>query len=482
MKKVNTTTTSTAQMGMLHQRWNSRKQLNKSRLRTFKSILASMLILISISCSKDDPQVLEPDSNTEPKPTPEPQQDPVTTVVSIFPENGPKETEVAISGTNFGTDTTKIKVTMDGKLADISSVTDTEIKFVVPPRGFNGQLIVTVRGEEFAAPNFEYEISEVQVITFAGTGDGTRAVNGLVDVAEFGNPGGLVFDSKGNLFIADINNHQIRKITPEGMVSTFAGSTGGHKDGQGSEAQFTHPNDIAIDINDNLFVTDTNNHRIRHISPEGVVTTIAGSEDGDKEGSGEEALFSFPHGITIDKDNNLFVTDRANDKIKKITPEGVVTTLAGSTPGFRDGTGVAAQFYSVHGMAIDDDGVLYAVDGNEAVRKITPEGTVTTIAGGLGNGYRDGDPKTALFSAPYGVALDYLGNIYVADSDRGRIRKIGSDGMVTTLAGSGDSDGHVDGSGIEAKFYEPENLIVDAELNLYVSDTQNNVIRKITQE
>lgn len=482
MKKVNTITTTTAQMGMLRQRWNSKKQLNNSRLRTFKSILASTLILISISCSKDEPQISEPDP-IQGNPQPDSSQvDPVTTVAGIAPENGPKETEVVISGTNFGTDAAQINVTMDGKSADISSVTDTEIKFIVPPKAFSGELTVSVRGEEFAGPNFDYEISDVRVTTFAGIGNGSRVVNGPVDMAEFGNPGGLAFDSKGNLFIADMNNHQIRKISPEGMVSTFAGSTNGYRDGQGTEAQFTHPHAIAIDANDNLFVTDNENHRIRRISPEGLVTTIAGSEKGDTDGTVEEALFSFPYGIAIDKDNNLFVADRRNDKIKKITPEGMVATLAGGSKGFRDGHGVAAQFYGVYGLAIDANDVLYTADGNEAIRKITPEGTVSTVAGGLGPGYMDGSPETALFSAPFGVAVDYLGNIYVADSDYGRIRKITTEGIVTTLAGRGDTDGYVNGLGSEAKFNEPENLLVDLELNVYVSDTQNNVIRKITQE
>jgi sugar lactone lactonase YvrE len=210
-------------------------------------------------------------------------------------------------------------------------------------------------------------------------------------------------------------------------VSTFAGSgTLGYLDGTGTAAQFYGPTGVALDSTGNVYVADISNQRIRKISPSGVVTTLAGSvTNGFADGTGAAAKFNFPESIAVDSTGNVYVADRGNHRIRKITPSGVVTTLAGSTQGFADGTGAAAQFSILYGIAVDSTGNVYVGDyGNNRIRKISPSGVVTTIAGTGVAGYLDGTGAAAQFNSPAGVAVDSAGNVYVADGSNHRIRKI----------------------------------------------------------
>jgi prepilin-type N-terminal cleavage/methylation domain-containing protein len=210
-------------------------------------------------------------------------------------------------------------------------------------------------------------------------------------------------------------------------VSTFAGSgTLGYLDGTGTAAQFYGPTGVALDSTGNVYVADISNQRIRKISPSGVVTTLAGSvTNGFADGTGAAAKFNFPESIAVDSTGNVYVADRGNHRIRKITPSGVVTTLAGSTQGFADGSGAAAQFSILYGIAVDSTGNVYVGDyGNNRIRKISPSGVVTTIAGTGVAGYLDGTGAAAQFNSPAGVAVDSAGNVYVADGSNHRIRKI----------------------------------------------------------
>jgi len=301
-------------------------------------------------------------------------------------------------------------------------------------------------------------------------------------------PEGVAVDGDGNLYVTDTDNHTIRKITPAGVVTTLAGTaeSSGSADGTGADARFSYPVGVAVDGDGNLYVTDRQNHTIRKITPAGVVTTLAGTAEssGSADGTGADARFYYPYGVAVDGDGNLYVTDTDNHTIRKITPAGVVTTLAGTagSSGSADGTGADARFSGPVGVAVDGDGNLYVTDNdNNAIRKITPAGVVTTLAGTAGSyGSADGTGADARFSGPVGVAVDGDGNLYVTDTDNHTIRKITPAGVVTTLAGTAGSYGSADGRGPLARFSGPVGVAVDGDGNLYVTDRQNHTIRKIT--
>jgi sugar lactone lactonase YvrE len=314
------------------------------------------------------------------------------------------------------------------------------------------------------------------VTTLAGTAGSSGSADGTGAAARFNGPAGVAVDRAGNVFVADDGNNTIRKITPSGVVTTLAGSADqpGSADGTGAAARFSSPSGVAVDGSGNVFVADSFNSTIRKITPSGVVTTLAGTA----------ALFNDPWGVAVDGSGNVFVADRDNDTIWKITPSGVVTTLAetAGSSGSADGTGAAARFSSPSGVAVDGSGNVFVADSfNNAIRKITPSGVVTTLAGTAGlDGSADGTGAAALFNQPEGVAVDGSGNVFVADTDNNTIRKITPSGVVTTLAGTAGSSGSADGTGAAALFNGPSGVAVDGSGNIFVADTYNNAIRKIT--
>jgi hypothetical protein len=245
-------------------------------------------------------------------------------------------------------------------------------------------------------------------------------------------------DGVGNVIVADTHNHRIRMITPQGYVSTLAG-TGerGHLDEEGTVAQFAYPGGVAVDGDGNVIVADQDNHRIRKITPQGHVSTLAGTGvRGHRDGKGTAAQFYQPNGVAVDGDGNVIVADTSNYLIRKITPQGHVLTLAGTgARGHRDGEGTVAQFDQPWGIAVDGDGnVIVADKCNHRIRKITPQGHVSTLAGTDVRGHRDGDPvDSPQLNGPTGVAVDQNGNVIVADSYNRCIRCVASDD-VTPLA------------------------------------------------
>ncbi len=337
-------------------------------------------------------------------------------------------------------------------------------------------------------------LSNGVVTTLAGTAGLSGSADGVGSAARFGSLNGLAVDGAGNVFVADQWNDTIRKITPAGAVSTLAGTPGaqgspgnqGFADGIGSAAQFYFPAGVAVDGSGNIFVTDGSNDLIRKVTYAGVVTTVAGSawSNGDADGTGTTARFNFPIGTAIDHAGNVYVCDSANDTIRKITPAGVVTTIAGTAnvAGSADGVGSAALFSGPFGVAVDSaDNVYVSDDGNSTIRKITPAGVVTTFAGTAGNyGSTDGAGASAAFRNPSGLTVDSTNNLFVADFSNNTIRKITTSGVVTTVAGTAGSGGSADGTGAAAQFYGPEYVAIDAANSLYVTDTINRTIRKIT--
>jgi streptogramin lyase len=290
----------------------------------------------------------------------------------------------------------------------------------------------------------------------------------LVAAPSFTTPTGVAVDASGNIYVAAQANNKILKITSAGVVTTLAGSgSTGSADGTGTAATFRNPAGVAVDASGNIYVADQANHKIRKITPAGVVTTLAGSgSTGSADGTGTAATFRYPAGVAVDAFGIIYVADKDNHKIRRITPAGVVSTLAGSGSwGYDDGTGTAATFNDPTGVAVDVSRNIYVADQvNNSIRKITPAGVVTTLA--------------VFFNSPTGVAVDVFGNVYVADQNNHEIRKISSAGVVTTLAGSGTA-GLADGIGTAASFNYPTGVATDIFGNVYVADQSNSIIRKI---
>ncbi len=265
-------------------------------------------------------------------------------------------------------------------------------------------------------------------------------------------------------------------------VSTFAGGRYvGTSDGVGTSASFYSPRGVATDAAGNVYVTDNWTGLIRKISPTAVVTTLAGNDKIDMDGRG--TTFWYPAGIAVDASGYLYVADSHNNRIRKVSPEGAVTTFAGTgVRGYADGPGAVAEFYNPEGVALDASGNLYVADlHNNRIRKISPEGVVSTVAGSGASGADDGKGANASFNSPYDVAVDAIGNVYVADTHNNLIRKINRGGVVSTLAGSG-AQGAADGRGNAASFYRPVGLGIDASGNIYVADGNNYKIRKVTAQ
>ena len=320
------------------------------------------------------------------------------------------------------------------------------------------------------------------VTTFAGSG-AMGAADGKGTAASFANLMGITVDENGNVYVADSHNNLIRKISADGVVTTLAGNgKAGAVDGRGDTASFFNPAGVAVDKNGNVYVADTHNSLVRKVSPDGFVTTIAGRRPGSfVHDTGNAVKFDNPAGIAVDKNGNIYVADWMNEVIRKITPQGKVTNLAGNIgfPGSNDGTGPSASFYLPWGLALDSAANIYVSDTyNNMIRKISPGGVVTTLAGKKAKGSANGMGTAASFLHPAGIAVDKQGNIYVADMGNHKIRKISPAGLVTTFAGNG-IRGSANGRDTTASFYKPYGVAVDQNGTVYVADYQNNLVRKI---
>src|ERR1700761_6263478 len=328
-----------------------------------------------------------------------------------------------------------------------------------------------------------------QVTTFAG--DGSHDLrDGVGRAAATPSPIGIAVDAAGNLYVTDwylagipYLENTIRKITPAGVVTTLAGNAGGsgNTNGPGPTAQFFAPNGTAVDAAGNVYVADVANNLIRKVAPDGTTSTFAGSgAAGFLDGQDVHATFDAPAAVAIDRSGNLYVADYSSNLIRKITPAGLVTTLAGGGPGYgTDGKGALASFHNPSGIIVDPSGNAYVADaGSQEIRKVAPDGTVTTVAGTLNqSGYADGQGTAALFTRPGGIGIDIGGNFFISDTYNNRIRRLSSTGEVITLAGDG-SQGNADGIGVAASFNMPSGIGVDANGNVYIGDKGNKLVRK----
>ena len=272
-------------------------------------------------------------------------------------------------------------------------------------------------------------------------------------------------------------------IIPEhrSMVATFAGSSSGSANDVGTLASFKRPEGLALDSFGNTYIADTHNHLIRKIDPSGNVTTFAGSgSPGSTNANGTSASFYYPQGIAVDLSGNVYVTDNFNHLIRKIDPSGDVTTFAGSgSPGSTNAQGTSASFKNPADVAVDRSGNVYVTDRlNHLIRKIDSNGNVTTLAGSGSPGSTNAKGTSASFNKPFGIDVDAFGNVYIGDQVNNLIRKIDFSGNVTTFAGSG-IGGNDDGQGTEASFNQPTGIAIDSSGNIFVTDLSNDSIRKI---
>jgi serine/threonine protein kinase, bacterial len=331
------------------------------------------------------------------------------------------------------------------------------------------------------APGAAQATAITNVTTLAGTGSAGSA-DGMGSAASFNGAGGIIVDVAGTIYVADPGNNLIRVITPAGLVTTLAGNgSAGFANGTGSAAQFNGSFDVAVNAAGDIYVTDGFNERIREVTSAGVVTTLAGTGgDGSTNGSGSEATFSFPCGVATDSAGNVYVSDFSGNRIREVTPAGVVSTFAGTgAAGSANGSAAVATFNGPKGVAVDSAGNLYVGEQtNNLVRKITPAGEVSTLAGTGGSGSANGSGSAASFNYVNSVAVDANGNVFVADVGNNLVRKVTPAGLVTTLAGTG-SAGSANGPGSAASFNSNFGIAVDSVGNVYVADTGNNLIRKI---
>lgn len=356
---------------------------------------------------------------------------------------------------------------------------------------------VDASGNVYVSDTFNHTIRKITpggvVTTIVGSPSNKGYVNGVgtAQAAQFNSPIGIGADTNGNLYLADNGNQTIRKITPAGVVTTIAGQVGikGNLNANGTNATFNSPNSTAVDSKGNIFVADLVNRTIRKIATDGTVSLFAGTNglQGTNNGVGTLARFQAPEGLAIDRSDNLYVADQGASTIRKIAPDGTVTTLAGlgKSSGTNDGVGNLARFASPEAVAVDASGNVYVSDtGNDTIRMITSGGAVTTLAGSsVSSGTADGTNGTARFSVPRGIAVDSATNIYVADSGNSTIRKLtlaGTNCVVTTLAGTGSQNGSVDATGSDARFHFIYGLAVDGAGNVYGVDRSNDDIRKVT--
>jgi len=373
-----------------------------------------------------------------------------------------------------------------------SDGTNSSARFNSPTR-----IAIDNNGNLYVTDTLNNSIRKVQkfgtnsvVTTFAGLTAVAGSDDGTGTNALFNAPEGIGIDSSGNLYVADSQNNAVRQITSAGVVNTVAGSpSGGSANGFGSIAHFNHPQGIAVDNSGNAYVADASNAIIRRVTSAGLVTTLAGLAGNHNcvDGVGNNSRFVAPSAIALDAARNLYITDC--NTIRRITPAGVVTTLAGSSaapPSNADGTNSVARFNSPNGILVGQDGTIYVADsGNHSIRTMTQAETnwvVRTIAGSGSPGAADASGTNASFHYPTGLAMDSSGNLFVADSTNHTIRQLtraGSNWVVTTIAGSSAFSGKDDGIGSAARFFTPAGMAINHEGTLFVVDNFYNTIKQI---
>ena len=402
-------------------------------------------------------------------------------VLSASPVQGQPKDVIRIQGKNFSGVRENNEVLFNDQPAVVLEASRNALQVVVPLGEGLADVRVRVLGHdaEGALPTFTYlEPTDYVVATVAG-----MATYGLQDGrgpdALFRNPEGVAISPEGDIIVTDRANHSIRRMTTDGVVTTIIGDgSSGFADGDVAVAKLDYPWRSCVDKEGNIFIADRDNHAIRKIDVNGLVSTVAGTGvAGYVDGPGAQAQFNQPIDVAIDNNGVLYVADNINHKIRKITPDGVVSTVAGGAAGFADGDAATALFRNPSGVTVDGVGNVYVADRlNHRIRKINvASGQVSTIAGAGTAGSRDGLAAEAQFNGPYGLEVDVDGSVVVADLGNNKIRMI-ENGSVTTIAGSG--KGFLDGAGVIAQFNSPTDVAVLDGI-VYVADLGNHRIRKV---
>ncbi|MEU3510726.1 RICIN domain-containing protein [Streptomyces longwoodensis] len=332
-----------------------------------------------------------------------------------------------------------------------------------------------------------------RITTVAGTGDaGSEGDDGPAAEARLERPYGLALDSAGTLYVTDYNNERVRKVTTDGRIRAVAGTgTPGYGGDQGPavSARLNCPRELAVDRAGNLYIADAENHRIRKVTPDGQIGTVAGT--GSAGFSGDDGLaaaaeLNAPYGVAVDSTGTLYIADTDNHRVRQVTPDGRIRTVAGTgTPGFSGdgGPAAAAQLNSPYGLAVDGTGTLYIADAdNHRIRSVSRDGTISTVAGTGTDGFSgDGGPATsARLDFPLSVAADATGTLYIADHNNHRVRRVAGDGTISTVAGTGTDGFSGDGGpATSARLNYPFGLAVDCVGALYIADYVNNRVRKV---
>jgi len=426
-------------------------------------------------------------SNQMSNPVPNP-----PTISAISPTSGPYSTLITLTGTGFNSSITGDSVKFNGVNAVIQQASPTQLQVLVPKGAGTGPVTVKVGNQTATGTVFTYTFT-ITVSTFAGS-NGIGLVDGPALSASFSLPYGLTSDAKGNIYVSD--THNIRVISTSVIVSNLAGNgISGYVDGTNTGAEFYFPSGLSTDPKGNILVADQ--YGVRKLTTSGVVTTLAGIPYVFNAGPATptnpinlgffdgpaltQAEFYSPASAVSDAQGNIYVADTYNLRIRKISMDGNVTTIAGNgSPGHIDGSGNTSEFGMPTGIAIDGLGNLFVADEtNNCIRKISPSGQVTTYAGTGVSGLKDGPANSAQFYNPFALMLDAQSNIYVVDRGNACIRMIANNGMVSTLAGNG-TQGYIDGPGNMAEFYAINSIAEDPNGNFYVADSFNHRIRKIT--
>ncbi|MEK6590028.1 MAG: hypothetical protein AABZ11_05040, partial [Nitrospinota bacterium] len=352
-----------------------------------------------------------------------------------------------------------------------------------------GQVLYLGSGERRSSKDINNKITTIAGNGTAGySGDRLPATSALLKY-----PSRVVVDAQGNLFFSDTGNYRIRKIGMDRTISTIAGNGfQGYSgdDGKAINVKISWSHGLTIDGHGNLFIADMDNHRIRKVSSDGIITTIAGNGTGGYSGDGggaTNANLNYPNGIAIDKLGNLFIADSSNHRIRKVTPDGIITTIAGNgTAGYSGDGGLAnsARLNYPNEVIIDGLGNLFIADtSNHRIRKVSPDGIITTVAGNGSAGY-GGDGGLAINASlnyPRGITIDSYDNLFIADTSNHRIRKVSPDGIITTIAGNGTAGyGGDGGQATSAKINSPYGVFVDGQGNLFITDRSNHRIRKVS--
>jgi uncharacterized protein (TIGR03437 family) len=350
-------------------------------------------------------------------------------------------------------------------------------------------------GNLYIADNANHRIRKVTpggiISTVAGNGSGGYSGDfGPAINAQLNFPTGVAVDSAGNLYMADFNNHRIRKVTPSGFISPVAGNQYQGYSGDGgpaTNAQLNNPEGIAVDSAGNVYIADYFNQRIRRVTQGGIISTVAGKGNFGYSGDGDPATgaeLSFPSGVAVDSAGNLYIADSFNQRIRKVTPAGIISTVAGNGSNGYSGDGgpaTSAQLYNPSGVAVDSASNIYIADSlNQRIRKVTPAGIITTVAGNGSGGYSgDGRAATnAQLNVPSGVTVDSNGNLYIADATT--IRMVTPGGIISTVAGGGTSYPGDGGPATSAQLSGPQSVAVDSAGNLYIAEWGHNRVRKVT--